>query len=229
MTSHFSDRTQLFLSGAIAFCIGLLPVVHLLALQVATALILLTVLLRGKSNFTDVPLRFWPYLLMTQFALYFKLNAVVYPSIEGNMRHFQRITLESWSINLARVVASLDFRVQKPQFHGAFPTMGTACSVRVILDHELLFLWPSRQPSESAFNQCTVSSDLVPDADLDLFLQFFRVKQIGSNSARWFDASRSYHGALLGRANDLGDLVFMRCQPWCLLVHYASKQCATFA
>lgn len=100
MTSHFSDRVQLFLNGGIAFCLGLVPVVHLPTLRVATALILLSVLLRGKSIFKDVPTRFWPYFLLLQFALYFTFNAMVYPSMEGNMRHFQRVALESWSITL---------------------------------------------------------------------------------------------------------------------------------
>jgi hypothetical protein len=28
------------------------------------------------------------------------LNAVLYPSLEGNMRHFQRVALETWSLTL---------------------------------------------------------------------------------------------------------------------------------
>ena len=99
-----SDRVQTTLRAGIALSLGLVPVVHLVALQLATVLILISVIWRGKGNFTPRPKLIWPYVLLAQFALYFTLNALLYPSMEGNMRHFQRIALESWSITLVGLV-----------------------------------------------------------------------------------------------------------------------------
>lgn len=95
-----SDRVQTFLNGAIALSLGLAPTLHLVALQLATILILVSVLVQGRSNFSEQPKLLWLHVLLGQFALYFMLNAVLYPSLEGNMRHFQRVALESWSITL---------------------------------------------------------------------------------------------------------------------------------
>lgn len=96
----FSNRVQMFLNNTIALCLGLIPVLHLGALRLVTLLVLVSVILRGRSNFTKPPKLIWPYLLIAQFVVYFTLNAMLYPSMEGNMRHFQRVALESWSMTV---------------------------------------------------------------------------------------------------------------------------------
>ena len=102
--STLHDRVQSALCSAIAICLGLIPVLHLVALQLVTLLILISVLLRGRDNFVELPRRFWPYILLLQFVIYFTLNALLYPSLEGNMRHFQRVALESWSVTLLGLI-----------------------------------------------------------------------------------------------------------------------------
>lgn len=94
------DRLQYGLDAGVALCIGLIPVFHLPALQLILVLILGSVLLRGGQTFTGLPRLGWPHILILQFALYFMINAWIYPSFEGNMRHFQRTAVESWGMTL---------------------------------------------------------------------------------------------------------------------------------
>lgn len=103
------ERTQSFLNAPIAICIGLVPVLHLPALQIATLLILISVLLKGRAAITQMPKPNWPFLLLIQFALYFMANALLYRSMEGNMSHFQRVAIESWAMTLVGVALMWPF------------------------------------------------------------------------------------------------------------------------
>lgn len=94
------DRLQNGIDAGIALCLGLIPAFHLVALQLALVLIILSVALRGRDVFSNLPPLGWPEILILQFAIYFLFNACAYPSLEGNMRHFQRIALESWGMTL---------------------------------------------------------------------------------------------------------------------------------
>lgn len=91
---------QSALDGAIVLCFGLVPSFHLSALQLATLLILISGTLRGRALLQDLPKLGWAHILLLQFALFFILNAVLFPSLDGNMRHFQKVALESWGMTL---------------------------------------------------------------------------------------------------------------------------------
>jgi hypothetical protein len=92
------DFVQNILAAAVVLCFGLIPSFHLVALQLATILILISVLLRGRTVFRNLPKLQWFHILLLQFVLIFTLNAILYPSMAGNMRHFQKVALESWGM-----------------------------------------------------------------------------------------------------------------------------------
>lgn len=92
------ERIQHGIDAGIALCLGLIPSFHLLALQLILVLILASVLLRGRRALTGLPRFSRPHALILQFAVYFFLNALLFTSLDGNMRHYQRVALESWGM-----------------------------------------------------------------------------------------------------------------------------------
>lgn len=94
------ERLQHGLDAGIAICLGLIPVLYLLALQLIMVLLLASVLLRGKDMFTTLPRFGWPQVMLLQFAIYFALNIWLYPLVKDGIGPFRQVALESYAMTL---------------------------------------------------------------------------------------------------------------------------------
>lgn len=104
------------LTAAVCLCLGLLPSVHITALNTATLLILAAVLLDWRKITVRLQLS-WPHWLLLTFILYSIFNTLVYESLSGNREHFYWVALETWSITLVAFFSTVFFsheRALKP-------------------------------------------------------------------------------------------------------------------
>lgn len=96
------------LTAGVFLSIGLLPSVHLVALQLATLLIIVSVALEWRHFRSRIRLS-WPHWAILLFILYGTINVLTYESLPGNRHHYFKIALETWFITLGAFFVTLAF------------------------------------------------------------------------------------------------------------------------
>ena len=97
------------LAAGIIVCFGLIPSFHLAALQMLTLLMLVHVVLCGRFAFARPANVGIAHLFLAQFIIISALNAYAFTSLEGNLRHFRSVALESYAVTAVGTVLALVF------------------------------------------------------------------------------------------------------------------------